>query len=138
MAPTYTITADQGSTFLFTVTWTQPLTVDQANAGDTFGTPVDMTGYGARMQVRSAPGAPDLEIDASTANGMIVIGNPDPTDGSINVNVPALLMQNMAAASYKYDLDIYSPAATPIVTRLVQGQFKVSAEITVLPGSLLP
>lgn len=136
MAPSYTILADQGSTWIFTVIWTQPLTTDQITAGDQFGTPVDMTGYGARLQVRSAAGAPDIEIDASTDNGMIVIGNDDPTDGTINVNVPALFMTEMAAGSYKYDLDIYSGAATPIVTRLIQGSFKLSAEVTVLDPSI--
>lgn len=136
MAPTYAIAADQGSTFLFAITWTQPLTVDQTTAGDTFGTPVDMTGYGARMQVRSAAGATDLAMDASTTNGMIVIGTPEPSDGTINVNVPALFMQNMAAGSYKYDLDVWSSDATPIVTRLIQGSFKLSAEVTVLDPSI--
>lgn len=136
MAPVYGISCDQGSTFLFTLTWTQPLTTDQITAGDTYGTPVNMTGYGARMQVRSAPGATDLEIDASTTNGMIVIGNDDPTDGTVNINIPALFMQEMAAGSYKYDIDVWSSAATPIVTRLVQGSFKVSAEVTILDPSI--
>ena len=134
MAGVFNVAADQGSTFLWTVTWTQPPTV----AGATFGAPVDLTGYGARMQVRSAAGAPDVEVDASTANGMIVIGSPDPSDGTININVPALIMTDMVAGSYKYDLDVYSGAATPIVTRLVQGSFKLSAEVTVLDPSLLP
>lgn len=136
MAGVYSIACDQGSTFLFTVTWTQPLTSDQITNGDTFGTPVDMTGYGARMQVRSAAGATDLEIDASTDNGMIVIGNPEETDGTVNINVPALFMTEIAAGSYKYDIDVYSGDATPIVTRLVQGSFKVSAEVTVLDPSI--
>lgn len=136
MAPIYAIVADQGSTFLFVLTWTQPLTSDQILANDTFGTPVDMTGYGARMQVRSSPGATDLEMDASTTNGMITIGNPEPTDGTVNVNVPALFMQNMAAGNYKYDLDVWSSDATPIVTRLIQGGFKLTAEVTVLDPSI--
>lgn len=136
MAPLYNIIADQGSTFLFAITWTQPLTPDQITANDVFGTPVDMTGYGARMQVRSAAGAPDLELDASTTNGMIVIGTPEPTDGTINVNVPALFMQDMVAGSYKYDLDVWSSDATPIVTRLIQGSFKLTAEVTILDPSI--
>lgn len=136
MAPLYTILCDKGATFLFTLTWTQPLTPDQITAGDIYGTPVDMTGYGARMQVRSAAGATDLEMDASTTNGMIVIGNTDPVDGTVNINVPASFMQAMASGSYKYDIDVWSSAATPIVTRLVQGSFKLSPEVTVLDPSI--
>lgn len=133
MAGVYSIACDQGSTFLFSVTWTQPLTTDQITAGDAFGTPVNLTGFGARMQVRSAAGATDVEIDASTGNGMITLGGDL---GTISINVPALFMTEIAAGSYKYDIDVYSGDATPIVTRLVQGSFKVSAEVTVLDPSI--
>jgi hypothetical protein len=133
MAGVYSIACDQGSTFLFTVTWTQPLTTDQITAGDTFGTPVNLTGYGARMQVRSAAGATDLEIDASTTNGMITLGG---SLGTVAINVPAFFMTGIAAGSYKYDIDVYSGDATPIVTRLVQGSFKVNAEVTILDPSI--
>jgi hypothetical protein len=121
VAATYNISADQGSTFLLTITYGQP--------GAATPTPVDLTGFGARMQVRTAAGDPTALLDASTVNGFIVLGGPA---GTININIPATLMTALAAGNYKYDLDIYSSDATPIVTRLIQGSFKLNAEVTVL------
>jgi hypothetical protein len=103
MAATYNATADQGATFLLAITWTQADGV----------TPVDVTGY-----------------EASTLNGQITLGG---ADGLVSVNVPASVMMGVLPNAYKYDLEVFSPASTPIVTRLIQGTFTVNAAVTVVP-----
>jgi hypothetical protein len=120
MAATYNATADQGATFLLAITWTQADGV----------TPVDVTGYEAYMQVRTKAGAPVAVISASTLNGQITLGG---ADGLVSVNVPASVMMGVLPNAYKYDLEVFSPASTPIVTRLIQGTFTVNAAVTVVP-----
>jgi hypothetical protein len=140
-AGSYNFTVDQGATLLQTITWTQPLTPEQSAAGDTVGSPVDLTNFAAHMQVRSQAGATDLELDLSTVNydggtgnGYIVLGNPEPTDGTININVPSEVMAAVPAGGYKYDLDLFSDGATPIVTKLLGGTFKVTAAVSIDVG----
>jgi len=129
-AGTYNISIDQGATFLLTVTWT--------NAS---GAAVNLTGSQAHMQVRSQPGATDLELDCSTTgydggtgNGYITLGSPDPTDGTINFNVPSAVTAALAPGSYRYDLDVFSANAVPVVTKLLGGSFKVAGGVSVDAG----
>lgn len=121
------IIADQGATLLFTFTWT-----------DATGTAVDLTGFEAHMQVRSGRGATDLELDCSTVgydldsgNGYIVLGDPLPTDGTVNINVPSVAMAAFTPGLYHYDLDLISAGATPVVTKLLGGTFLVNPGVTV-------
>ena len=110
----YNIIADQGATFTRQLTWK-----------DTDGDPVDLTGYTARMQLRSqidASGAAVLEL--TTENNRIVLGG---TAGSINLSVAATAMAEISAATYVYDLELVSGS---VVTRLVQGTFEIRGEVT--------
>lgn len=122
------VSAYQGCTLLLQFLWNPN------------GVAVDLTGYGAHMQVRSYPGAPDLELDLSTSNynggvgnGFIALGDPNPSDGTININAPAALM-TLAPALYRYDIDLFSGSTTPIITKVVTGTLKIYPTVTVDVG----
>lgn len=76
------------------------------------------------MTVRPYPGVSAVTLLATTENGRIVI---DPTFGRITVTFNAALT-NIPASTYAYDLVLYSGG---IVTRILEGQFIVTAGVTV-------
>jgi hypothetical protein len=110
----YNIIADQGATFTRQLTW-----------NDSSGSAVDLTGYTARMQVRTsidAAGAATLSL--TTENGRIVLGG---TAGTITLTAEATATQAVTAGAYVYDLELVSGST---VTRLVQGSFTLRGEVT--------
>jgi hypothetical protein len=106
---------EQGATFNRSVTYLQ------AN-----GTPYDITGYSARMQIRSTYGG-TLLLDLTTANGRLVIDGPA---GRITISIDAVTTASLVAGEGVYDLEVVSPAATPVVTRLLEGAVTVTSEVT--------
>ena len=110
----YNITCDQGATFKRTITWT-----NQAK------TPYNLTGYTARMQVRSTASASNVELELTTANSRIVLGG---TAGTIQLTVPAVTTAALTPGLYVYDLELVSGGGE--VTRLIEGNFNVKAEVT--------
>lgn len=105
----------QGSTFSRTLTWQ----ID--------GEPVDLTGYTARMQIRTVQvnTKPSRLLDNLTSlNGGLVVDAPN---GSITINMNALSTSRLPAGSHLYDLELVS---ADYVQRLVQGRVEVSAEVT--------
>jgi hypothetical protein len=111
----YNITADQGATFSRTITWT-----------DSARIPINVTNYTARMQVRTTVESPTVVLELTTANGRISLGG---VLGTVTLNVPASVMQNVLADKYVYDLELIAPT-TQVVNRLVQGNFVVRPEVT--------
>ena len=110
----YNIICDQGSTFSRQLTW-----------NDSAGSAVNLTGYTARMDVRTsidAAGAAVLSL--TTTNGRIVLGG---TAGTINLTAEATATQVVESGNYVYDLELVSGST---VTRLVQGSFVVRGEVT--------
>ena len=107
----YNITAYQGATFDFNLNW---------SIG---GTAVDLTGYTAAMQVRETTRSSATVLSLTTGNGITLGG----TAGSIAVTVPASTMASTTAGNYVYDLELTSGER---VTRLVQGGFAISGEVT--------
>lgn len=87
------------------------------------GTLMNLTGYTAKSQVRTNPGAA-LVLEMSTSNGRITLGG---ALGTITVLVPAATM-SFDADLYQYDLELTSGTGT---TRVIQGSFEVRDEITV-------
>jgi hypothetical protein len=113
-AGTYNIVADQGATFTRQLTWK-----------DSAGSPVDLTAYTARMQLRtSVEAAGSAVLSLTTENNRIVLGG---TAGTIDLSVEASAMESVAASTYVYDLELVSGS---VVTRLVQGTFELRAEVT--------
>jgi hypothetical protein len=76
------------------------------------------------MTVRPAAGVTTTTLLATTANGRIVI---DPVYGRVTVTFSAALT-NIPANTYVYDLVLYSGS---IVNRILEGQFIVTAGVTV-------
>jgi len=109
----YNITAEQGATFTRTITW-----------NTSAGTPVNLTGYTARMQVRADYDASTALLDLTTENGGITLGG---ALGTIVLTATATATAALSSGSYVYDLELVLGST---VTRLVQGSFVVNAEVT--------
>lgn len=116
VAGIYNIEVDQGATLSRTITW--------KNAD---GTPMDLTGYTALMHVRESVGSATVELELSTENGRLVLGDET---GTVQILVDAATTSAMAAKTYKYDLEMVSADSPAIVTRLIEGDFKVRPEVT--------
>jgi hypothetical protein len=90
------------------------------------GTPMDLTGYSARMQYRSAHNATSVLLDASVANSRVTMGG---SGGWFEVVVPASVTQAlMAPARGVYDVEITSAGGE--VYRILEGDVRVSPEVT--------
>jgi len=85
--------------------------------------PVDLTGYSARMQLRSKYDSSAV-LTLSTATGEIVITGPT---GQIAITASATQTQAIASGIYVYDLELTSGAE---ITRLIQGQMTVRENVT--------
>jgi hypothetical protein len=85
---------------------------------------VDITGYTARMQLRSLPNDSIAVLTLTQASGITIDG---PT-GTLAVRATAAQTAAISAGPYYYDLEITSP--TGVKTRIVQGELNVNAEVT--------
>jgi hypothetical protein len=120
----YDIILEQGATFDLPLRYL-----------DSLGTPVNLTGYSARMQVREAPAAVLLvEFNSSySANGTIFLSGAaedrsDGANGNIRVFMSAANSAALPRFSGRYDLELSD--TTGYVVRLLEGQFRVEPEIT--------
>lgn len=86
--------------------------------------PIDITGYTAKMQMRVNPNSTDAVMTLTTENGGITITG---ATGNIALHATATQTGAINQGPYIYDLEIYSGAS---VTRVVQGQAIVSAQVT--------
>lgn len=112
----FTMQMWQGATWNYDLTWT---TGDPA-------TPVNLTGYSARMQVRTEVDATDTILDlTSLVGGAITLGG---AAGTIALDLSATSTADVTPGTHVYDLELVSGAG--VVTRLLQGSFVVSAEVT--------
>jgi hypothetical protein len=118
LTATYNLVCPQATTFNF------QFTINNTNSSTGASTPWNLTGYTATMTVRPAPGVTTTTLLATTANGRVVLGT---TDGRATVTFNASLT-NIPANSYVYDFVLYSGN---IVTRILEGQFIVTAGVTV-------
>jgi hypothetical protein len=100
---------EKGATFRRSLVWKQ---------GDIA---VDLTGYTARMQLRTTQGAVVLEL--TTENGRIVLQTP----GRIDLYISAVDTTNLVGVNAKYDLEMVCGEE---VVRLVQGTVTLSSEVT--------
>jgi len=116
MAVAYNTVIDQGADWYFTITYEKP-----------DGTPINITDYTAACQLRSLPNSPSAVLTLTTENGGIEItGNT----GTVALHATADETEVIDEGTYFYDVEIYSWNVPAIITRLVQGQIVVSAEVT--------
>jgi hypothetical protein len=111
----YNIVADQGATLQETAVWK-----------DSARTAINVTGYTARMHVRSAIDSEQIVLSLTTENGRISVSGPE---GRFDMTVSALDMTSIEAGKYVYDLEIIAPVSG-VVDRLMQGNFIVRGEVT--------
>lgn len=114
MAVTYNTTIDQGADWFINFTYKQP-----------DGTPVNITGYTAALQVRTSPLAAVAVLTLDTDAGLTITG----VTGTIAAHATAAQTTIIPNGKYAYDLEITAPG-TGVVTRLVQGTIEVSPEVT--------
>ena len=89
-----------------------------------YNTPVDLTGFTARMSVRAYKGGPVELLSLTTENGGIAI---DPAAYSITLNISATDTETFAWKGEVYDLEVVQGA---VVTALLAGKVTVSKEVT--------
>lgn len=89
-----------------------------------YNTPVDLTGYTARMAIKDKIGGTVLH-SLTTDNGGITI---DTTKKTITLNIAAADSDDFAWVRGVYDLELISPAG--VVTALISGRVSISKEVT--------
>lgn len=112
MAAKQNFTIEQGATFKKRMIWRNKN-----------GRPIDLTGYTAKMQLRTAASSSTSILDLLTSNSRITI---DGTHGIIDLLVSATDTAALSVMTAVYDLILTSPTGT--VTRLLEGK------ITITPG----
>jgi hypothetical protein len=107
------LTFSQGATWKLSMTYT---------SGDAL--PVNLTGFSARMQVRSSYASSTVALSLTDTNGISLGG----AAGTVQLLVPATTTAGIEAKQYVYDLELESPSQE--VTRLVEGTLIVTPEVT--------
>lgn len=107
---------------------------------DSTGAPVDLSGYGARMQIRPSIASSTIYLTLSSSlqpdgTGLNMSGSSPfkpPTSGSIGIYISSCTSSLLTFDEAVYDLEIYVPNPTgcPTVSRLLQGPVKISKEVT--------
>ena len=120
----YSFVIEQGATFTI-----------QLDYKDNTGTPIDLTGYSGKMQIRPTVTSDTVYLTLSSSlspdgSGLNFSGsggfNP-PTSGTIGVIIAAETSNNLNFDQAVYDLEIYKQST---VTRLIEGQVKLSKQVT--------
>jgi len=114
-AGNYNLVIEQGATFRREMVWK-----------DADGNPIDLTSYTAKMQIRKKAGAADPAIATlTTADGTIVLGG---IAGTIILNLSNSVTTAITDSAGVYDLELTSGSG--FVTRLLEGTFTLSKEVT--------
>jgi|LakMenE01Jun11ns_1017448.scaffolds.fasta_scaffold9917820_5 hypothetical protein len=108
MSGKYNIVAEQGATFNLNF------------RVETDGTPWNLTGYTFAMQVRRSASATATLLNITSATMTSV--------GHVSVTVSAATMSDVPAGRWVYDIELTSSGNE--VTRILEGRFIVTAEVT--------
>ncbi len=117
----YSITIEQGATFELVATYK-----------NSSGTPVDLTSYGARMQIRSTYDSNVTLVSLTTTldsdgSGIVIT----PSSGSLYIRLSAASSSALNFSQGVYDLEIYSGSGnTEYVTRILEGNVKLYKQVT--------
>lgn len=89
-------------------------------------TPIPLTGYTAKMEVRASAGATVvLTLSSEGVSPYLVITE---VTGEVTIGVSATILEPIVAGTYLYDLVIFDPTDKPTV--LAKGKFILDAGIT--------
>jgi hypothetical protein len=113
IAGVYKIVCDQGATFERVIT-----------VKDSTGSPMNLTGYTARMQVRREIESSTILVELTTENGRIALGG---AAGTITLSMNAATTAAIEDEGV-YDLEIISNAGA--VHRVLKGRFVLQLEVT--------
>lgn len=113
-AASHDITIEQGATFQMNLVWK-----------DSGGTPINLTGYSARMQVRRTYKADTAMLSLTSPDGGITLGG---ALGTISIVASATQTAAMEPLIGVYDLELVNPSG--VVTRLMEGAVTISPEVT--------
>lgn len=123
----YSFTIEQGATLDFELAYK-----------DSNNDPIDLTGYQGRMQIRPSIGSDTVYITLSSSldadgTGLNFSGsdglNP-PTSGTIGIYISANSSSQLDFGEAVYDLELATGSEYPVVTRLLEGQIKLSKNVT--------
>ena len=89
-----------------------------------YDTPVDLTGYTARMSIKDKIGGAVLHSLTTENNGIDI----DPAAKTITLSIPAADTEDFTWSRGVYDLEMVS--ATGKVTRIISGRVVLSREVT--------
>jgi hypothetical protein len=103
----------QGATFRKLITWT---------AEDTL---VNLTGWSARMQLRSRHTSTTVLASLTTENSKIILGG---AAGTVDLNLTAAETAALTRTKGVYDLEMIDPNG--VVIRLLEGSFTLKKEVT--------
>jgi hypothetical protein len=122
----YSFTIEQGATFNLDIRYK-----------DSNKNPIDLTGYSGRMQIKSgyaddnptlyATLSSSLRPDGTGLNFSGSNGTSPTTSGSIGIYISAATASLFTFDKAYYDLELYSGS---VVTRILEGQVKLSKEVT--------
>jgi len=112
-ATTYDLLIEQGASFSQVVTYKEA------------GVAINLTGYTARMQVRSTLESASTIVELTTANSRITLGG---AAGTITLTISATDTAALPAGRGVYDLELVSGSG--IATRLLQGVCTISRNVT--------
>lgn len=122
----YSFIIEQGTTVQFGIQYL-----------DSNSSPIDLTGYDARMQIRSnyadqtntlyATLSASIDSDGTGLNLHGIYGDQPLTSGSIGVYISAAKTTSMSFDEAYYDLELYSGS---YVTRILEGIVTLREEVT--------
>ena len=127
----YSFILEQGATINFEVQYK-----------DSNNLPIDLSGYSGRMQFRDSYAdtpnstiyltlSSSLNPDGTGLNFSGSNGTTPPASGSIGIYIAACTSSALTFNTAYYDLEIYSGSGDcPTVTRLLEGQVRLSQEVT--------
>lgn len=108
----------QGATFLTNLEW--------KSSG---GTPIDLTGYTARMQIRADHSAATTLIELTTENDRISLNTP--TTGGIELKITAADAEAITWGSGVYDLElIHTVGLEEVIDNILYGNVTVRKNVT--------
>jgi hypothetical protein len=123
----YSFTIEQGTTFQLELIYK-----------DSNQTPVNLSGYSGRMQLRPTVDSTtvyltlssSLNADGTGLNFSGSSGTNPPSSGSIGIYIASCTSSLLNFTNAYYDLEIYSGSNCPYTVRLIEGQVQLSKEVT--------
>jgi hypothetical protein len=108
----------QGTTFDLTLLWESAP-----------GTPINLTGYVARMDIRAGEEASVPEMTLNTTNARIILGGVAGTIRLLVTDTDTAALT--AGGNYVYDLELESGSGA--TTRVLEGKVTIDREVTRTP-----